>query len=381
MRTLTVVLKQHTPLIHFQHNQYGATLRASEVKPKLDFFLLKKLNSDLDIRKESLPYCKEGTTINDIREIAFEYIYNKKKKRWMNTQNKSFLYRMRITTKNENRVNLRMDEGNFPFMLCNMDKDGDELVQFSYYKEIELKIMSQDEMLLHKIDEYLDEFLAITNFGCRQNKGFGSFYRKGRNTLEFQTNILKTYSKVWKKTIADYEPNLNGFNELFKQLDRNYKELKSGLPGKRPKASCLSLYFKGFISEKEVIKDCVKNNACLSKNNALYIRSCLGLTDGAKLNDDMEIIIKHLSPSETEKIERYQSPITFKIFDNCIFVLADDTFDSIKGETFEFSFVDSNKNTVRESVKLNAPDEFDLCNFLSKNIGRMGYNLISRMRQ
>lgn len=36
-------LKQHTPLIHFQHDQHGATLRASELKPKLDKFLIRKL--------------------------------------------------------------------------------------------------------------------------------------------------------------------------------------------------------------------------------------------------------------------------------------------------------------------------------------------------
>ena len=43
MNTLTIKLKQHTPLIHFQHDQEGATLRASEVKPKLDKFILKRL--------------------------------------------------------------------------------------------------------------------------------------------------------------------------------------------------------------------------------------------------------------------------------------------------------------------------------------------------
>ena len=40
---LTIPLKQHTPLIHFHHDQEGATLRASEVKPKLDKFILMRL--------------------------------------------------------------------------------------------------------------------------------------------------------------------------------------------------------------------------------------------------------------------------------------------------------------------------------------------------
>ena len=35
-------LRQHTPMIHFQHDQDGATLRATEVKPKLDRFIVEK---------------------------------------------------------------------------------------------------------------------------------------------------------------------------------------------------------------------------------------------------------------------------------------------------------------------------------------------------
>jgi hypothetical protein len=45
MKTLTITLKQHTPLIHFQHSQKGATLRATEVKPKLDRFVLTALGN------------------------------------------------------------------------------------------------------------------------------------------------------------------------------------------------------------------------------------------------------------------------------------------------------------------------------------------------
>ena len=33
-------LKQHTPIIHFQSDQVGATLRATELKPKFDRFLI-----------------------------------------------------------------------------------------------------------------------------------------------------------------------------------------------------------------------------------------------------------------------------------------------------------------------------------------------------
>ena len=38
MHKLTFTLKQHTPLIHF-HSEVDASLRATELKPKLDNFL------------------------------------------------------------------------------------------------------------------------------------------------------------------------------------------------------------------------------------------------------------------------------------------------------------------------------------------------------
>ena len=46
---LELKLRAQTPLIHFQHAQVGATLRASEVKPKLDKFIIGKLRKEADI--------------------------------------------------------------------------------------------------------------------------------------------------------------------------------------------------------------------------------------------------------------------------------------------------------------------------------------------
>ena len=54
MKTLKVTLKQHTPLIHFQHDQYGATLRASEVKPRFDKYLTQTIGGNYDKWKKYL---------------------------------------------------------------------------------------------------------------------------------------------------------------------------------------------------------------------------------------------------------------------------------------------------------------------------------------
>lgn len=63
MNQLTAILKQHTPMIHFQHNESGATLRASEVKPLLDKFILTKLGNG-DIREGRL-YAKNNWLIDN----------------------------------------------------------------------------------------------------------------------------------------------------------------------------------------------------------------------------------------------------------------------------------------------------------------------------
>ena len=61
---LSFTLRQHTPMIHFQADQPGATLRATELKPKLDKFLIEKLGG---WSKENIPYAwrvggKKGAT-------------------------------------------------------------------------------------------------------------------------------------------------------------------------------------------------------------------------------------------------------------------------------------------------------------------------------
>ena len=54
MYKLEFTLKQHTPIIHFQHDQDGATLRASEVKPKLDRFIYSKWLDEENGNKENI---------------------------------------------------------------------------------------------------------------------------------------------------------------------------------------------------------------------------------------------------------------------------------------------------------------------------------------
>ena len=80
MYKIEFTLKQHTPIIHFQHDQDGATLRATEVKPKLDRFIIEKLEKSgvnnietgwfNNIEKKSLDY-QMHITSDDIEIESF----------------------------------------------------------------------------------------------------------------------------------------------------------------------------------------------------------------------------------------------------------------------------------------------------------------------
>ena len=86
MPKLEIKLKQHTPLIHFQHDQEGATLRASEVKPRLDKYILSKLSS-----KEKVQGQNDG------------WIKVKGDKTWLD-------YKMRITDNPDNIISMETNK-------------------------------------------------------------------------------------------------------------------------------------------------------------------------------------------------------------------------------------------------------------------------------
>lgn len=70
MYRLKFKLEQHTPIIHFQAKDAGATLRASEVKPKLDKFILTQIGKMFIKKSDSI-------TEKNFIERGIEYFQNK----------------------------------------------------------------------------------------------------------------------------------------------------------------------------------------------------------------------------------------------------------------------------------------------------------------
>ena len=167
MKTIKVELMQHTPMIHFQYDQDGATLRASEVKPKLDRFLLDKLGKD--VKKEWLV----GSGTHDALD-----------------------YKMRFEAKDARMKNIPEEKmKSFPMVLANNMSGKDKknkVIYFSMHETVTMTLSffskdyidkktrekkHRDETWYEKLNlnENLPKFFATTNFGQRSNKGFGSF--------------------------------------------------------------------------------------------------------------------------------------------------------------------------------------------------------------
>lgn len=166
MKTLKVTLKQHTPLIHFQHDQYGATLRASEVKPKLDKFILERLGngnyeSGILLAKDNQWLVGSGShpALNYKMRITADQEVDQMK--------------LKIITRKDHQFTTEI----FPLLLANMGGRScqDDLVNLTMYQVNDLQFLTACHSLYERLKEEIPYFFAVTNFGQRSNLGYGSY--------------------------------------------------------------------------------------------------------------------------------------------------------------------------------------------------------------
>lgn len=190
MIQLEFKLEQQTPLLHFQHTQQGATLRATEVKPRFDRWLVKKVwNNDFHS-------CK-----------TFLVGYDPKKpddlERKFNEGYRALNYKMRIEPGNDQSAQVAMTQNpaqprgnpilhdllgvqmettsNYPsntqsVIMSNIGgRLPEEVVNFSLYDYVDVLISVKDPDLAAVLKANFKDFVLSVNFGNRKSKGFGSF--------------------------------------------------------------------------------------------------------------------------------------------------------------------------------------------------------------
>ena len=356
---VTFTLKQHTPIIHFQSDQSGATIRASELKPKFDRFLIK--------------YAFE-----DNNEHYKAFLIDKDKK--------ALRYKVRIV----NRIS-SASRWTYKTYVNQKKNDGTQRVgsyfgtntALAFDDETDVHFLVQDKRLTPIIRKYFEDFILLHNFGTRQNKGFGSF-----SVVAVDGNALNYSEEKIASAMLHYYPKvyIKRAKEPLKMIHEDYQRLKSG--HNRPYTkSYLFEYMcgKDIRWEKRMIKQYMQKDypdvykqmkfekppvdCTIQEENFYYIRGLLGTADQIEFlktnprnfKDKIKIKIK----AENSSIKRYKSPITFKVVENTIFAFAE-TDNAIGGERFAFS-IDGNKPLHK---LIPVPKNFDIYDFLDYGLAQ-----------
>ena len=364
-------LVQHTPLIHFQHSEPHACLRATEVKPKLDRFLIEQLEKD--------------GRFGDGRW-----------KKWFvgDGSQQSFDYMMRITPNSEQverthsieraiaraehrppNANLHEIHKNYFGNMASgnniQDTIRETFKESLFYKDgLTLTIRCFIPELLTFIDEHIRGFFMMHNFGTRQRKGFGSF------TVDISTkpNEPKGFDLVGKYCPNAYYCKLGNDVNADALLDAVWvisAFLGSGF--NRGEGN----YVRGFVfryfqreknplaNDKAFVKQQVLHNVYNEAtrgehlhpygNNVRYryVRGLLGTNENSRFcraprgETREDRTVHNIYIHSAEGIERFPSPLLFKPIGKFVFILPQKMPDEIFGS--EFYILEKNQEEEYDS--------------------------------
>ena len=204
-----VELEQITPYVNEIDGEKGKDiLRPTEFKPRFDKFLVRKYEEAKKEIPKILLLKVNGENKKENEKISLE----KEEKK-----GKSFDYSITITSDD---LEYKQREVYKKFMTSK--GDGYQVRK----KNIKLKVIffSLNLKMIEIIKENLPEFLAITNFGKRKNKCFGSFYisQEDRNYKDIdEIEALKAYKffKIGTENKEYLELKEDKLEEILKNLE------------------------------------------------------------------------------------------------------------------------------------------------------------------
>ena len=393
MYKLEIKLKQHTPLIHFQHDQKGATLRATEVKPKLDKFIIEKLLKEKGIKYNYKGEKKFITERDAFADNAQKYGWDT----WLIGKGKNehvaLDYKMRIIAEGKPEYYLitsYLSKRDLSSPLLEEYNIINNAPYFAQEKEIKdyltgsrkdfskLGVVNKNNIIqIHTINgelsgligKYFKPFLAVENFGCRQNKGFGSYYIDDND--DFESVLKKERSNSCRFSFKNRE---DDFQNVFKNINIEYKILKSGYNDTESKLKeCFEE--KGILWEKLAVYNHINEYESNGEQEFQYIRAFLGLAElfeFTKHEPTFKVLVQHYSEDKNYTITRFKSPITYKVYKGSIYLYFDEIPREIMGQKFKFTFESDSEFNFEPSLIIETPKVHD--NFMNELIKRVCEN-------
>lgn len=351
-------LVQHTPLIHFQHSEPHACLRATEVKPKLDRFLIEQLEKDDRFGDDRW----KKWFVGDGSQQSFDYMMritpnSEQVERTQSIENGIERAIARAEHRPPNASFHEIHKNYFGNMASgnNIQATIRETFKESlFYKDgLTLTIRCFIPELLTFIDEHIRGFFMMHNFGTRQRKGFGSF------TVDISTepNAPKGFDLVGKYCPNAYYCKLDGNVNADALLDAVWvisAFLRSGF--NRGEGN----YVRGFVFryfQRE--KNPLANDKAFVKQNVLhnvyneatrgehlhpygnnvryrYVRGLLGTNENSRFccAPNAHTPVYDIYTHSAEGIERFPSPLLFKPIGKFVFILPQKMPDKIFGSEF-----------------------------------------------
>jgi hypothetical protein len=373
MYETTFTLKQHTPMLHFLSDQPGATLRATELKPKLDNWIRKELNDHLP---------PEWVSVEDDKgHKALEYKMKIKSSHFRNVS----LHIPEPRDDSRTETGKKYETEQFPQVLANVGGKPykDELKNLVFADEITITVSTWQEGLLTVIKSNLPKLLANQNFGNRPSKGFGSFTCIKIDDLSITVHPAIEYYFSWT-TQNQYD-----FRNLFTAIDNFYKCIRSGINDVRPiergnkEETKTIFYFKSLMYayaikddpnvewDKKIIKSHFYENKNISEEKRKDYRDWLGLSTDETWRKNRQLTRKFsmTKKSLTEGVDRFPSTVLIKpirLDNNQFYIYFGEQLSEITATQFQNARIEVSMSNHRNTpLELRPAQHFNLTEFLN----------------
>jgi hypothetical protein len=239
--------------------------------------------------------------------------------------------------------------------------DGKDKEYKEALKPFVVTFLSFNPVVLEAIKNHFEAFLANMNFGTRQSKGYGGFYLADK---KFDQNLVdgKVYSfstKNWEKDVKLlYQFLRQGINLSMRPKNPFYTKpiIFTYAKSKGWQWDKKSIKEKFFANELKQQQNEHKSDVVTFSSEQKYLlRDLFGLSSSQEWKKPYNVTIE----KEHQEIERFKSPIVFKVVDNKVYFWANQSVKNILDKEFII------KVKAKDDLKLVTPTHFDFDDFFA----------------